>query len=144
MLFRSAVSTWATHYDRHHPHFALRFDDGQRVDDGYFTIVLNTNPYTYLGNVPLDLSHAASLDRGLVAITFRTLRLPAIVKSLAGALKGGGVQPSEFLDERSDLSSLEVVSSTPFPYQLDGEYLGEVSRLQFEHCPNAVRLCYPR
>ncbi len=27
--------------------------------DGYFTIVLNTNPYTYLGNRPLDLSPAA-------------------------------------------------------------------------------------
>ena len=26
------------------------------IDDGYFTIVLNTNPYTYLGNRPLDLS----------------------------------------------------------------------------------------
>ena len=28
----------------------------RRVADGYFTIVLNTNPYTYLGNRPLDLS----------------------------------------------------------------------------------------
>ena len=31
------------------------------IDDGYFTIVLNTNPYTYLGNRPLDLSPAATL-----------------------------------------------------------------------------------
>ena len=35
-----------------------------RLDDGYFSIVLNTNPYTYLGNRPLDLSPAATLDRG--------------------------------------------------------------------------------
>jgi len=29
------------------------------IDDGYFSIVMNTNPYTYLGNRALDLSHAA-------------------------------------------------------------------------------------
>ena len=34
--------------------------------DGYFAVVLNTNPYTYLGNRPLDLSPAAGLDRRLV------------------------------------------------------------------------------
>ena len=54
--------------------------------------MLNTNPYTYLGNRPLDLSPAATLDRGLVAVTFRTLKAMAIFTSLAGALRGGGVK----------------------------------------------------
>ena len=105
--------------------------------------MLNTNPYTYLGNRPLDLSPDASLDRGLVAITFRTMRVGAILSSLAGALKGGGVQPSDHLDCRTDLETLTVQSATPFPYQLDGDYLGEVSRLEFEHRPDAVRLAVP-
>ncbi len=140
----ASVSTWARHYDRNHPHFALQFDDGSVVEDGYFTIVLNTNPYTYLGNRPLDLSHDAAFDRGLVCITFRTMRVGAILSSLAGALRGGGVKPSVHLDERVDLLHFEVASATPFPYQLDGDYLGEVSRLEFEHCPDAVRLLLPR
>jgi diacylglycerol kinase family enzyme len=106
-------------------------------------VVLNTNPYTYLGNRPLDLSPDASLDRGLVAITFRTMQVTAILKSLTGALKGGGVQPAPYLDTHSDLNRLEVVSAKPFPYQLDGDYLGESSALSFEHCPAAVRLCFP-
>ena len=160
LFIYAAVSTWALHYDRRQPHFELRFDDSdtQRgaadtatnttanttVPDGYFTIVLNTNPYTYLGNRPLDLSPDASLDRGLVAVTFRTMRVSAILKSLAGALRGGGVQPAPYLDLRSDLDRFEVVSQRPFPYQVDGDYLGEVSRLGFEHCPNAVRLLVPR
>ena len=65
------------------------------VEDGYFSIVLNTNPYTYLGNRPLDLSHAATLDRGLVAVTFRTMQATTILRSLAGALRGGGVEPTD-------------------------------------------------
>ena len=35
------------------------------VDDGYFAVVLNTNPYTYLGTRPFDLAPEATLDRGL-------------------------------------------------------------------------------
>ena len=143
LFIYAAVSTWARHYDRHHPHFAVNFPDGTGVPDGYFTIVLNTNPYTYLGNRPLDLSHDASLDRGLVAITFRTMKVGAILSSLAGALRGGGVEPSDYLDERSDLTKFEMVSTTPFPYQVDGDYLGEATKLSFEHCPDAVRLCFP-
>lgn len=143
LFIYAAVSTWATHYDRHAPHFSLRFPDGTSVPDGYFTIVLNTNPYTYLGNRPLDLSHDASLDRGLVAITFRTMKVGAILSSLAGALRGGGVEPSDYLDERVDLTSFEMTASKPFPYQVDGDYLGESTHLAFQHCPDAVRLCMP-
>lgn len=143
LFIYAAVSTWATHYDRHTPHFSLRFPDGTSVPDGYFTIVLNTNPYTYLGNRPLDLSHEASLDRGLVAITFRTMKVGAILSSLAGALRGGGVEPSDYLDERVDLTHFEMTGAKPFPYQVDGDYLGESTHLTFQHCPDAVRLCMP-
>ncbi|MEY4371672.1 MAG: hypothetical protein RL219_441 [Actinomycetota bacterium] len=144
LFIGAALSTWARHYDRREPHFALEFDDGSTVDDGFFTIVLNTNPYTFLGNRPLDLSHDASLDRGLVCITFRTMSATAILSSLLGALRGGGMQPAPHLDERVDLTHFTVKSERPFPYQLDGDYLGEVSRLEFEHHPEAVRLLFPQ
>ena len=113
------------------------------VPDGFFTIVLNTNPYTYLGNRPLDLSPAATLDRGLVAVTFRSLKLGAVLGSLTGALRGGGVQPSAHLDVRTDLTHLTIRHAEPFPYQLDGDYLGETHELQFVHVPDAVRIVRP-
>jgi diacylglycerol kinase family enzyme len=105
--------------------------------------VLNTNPYTSLGNRPLDLSPAATLDRGLVAITFRSLRIGALLGGLGGALKGGGVQASDTLDVRTDVTALTISHETPFPYQLDGDYLGETRRLEFQHVPAAVRLVRP-
>ncbi|MEY2400249.1 MAG: hypothetical protein QOJ08_360, partial [Ilumatobacteraceae bacterium] len=110
---------------------------------GYFTIVLNTNPYTYLGNRPLDLSPAATLDRGLVAITFKTLKVGAVLKALGGALRGGGMKSSDTVDVQTDLSCLSITSARPFPFQLDGDYLGETLELRFEHRPNAVKLVYP-
>jgi diacylglycerol kinase family enzyme len=142
LFITAALSTWLRGYDRARPHFRMR-TPARVIDDGYFTIVLNTNPYTFLGNRPLDLSPAATLDRGLVAVTFRTMSATAILRSLAGALRGGGVDESRHLDEQIDLAELTVESDAPFPYQVDGDYLGDTERLEFHHVPDAVRLVLP-
>jgi diacylglycerol kinase family enzyme len=143
LFIGAGLSTWLTGYDRHTPHFCVRGDGGSDVSDGYFTIVLNTNPYTYLGNRPLDLSPAATLDRGLVAITFTTMSARAILTSLAGALRGGGVRPARHLDVRIDVEHLVIEHEHPFPYQVDGDALGTTKRLEFSHVPDAVQLVFP-
>lgn len=144
LFISAAITTWARGYDRKHPHFTVSSPGAPDEPRGFFSIVLNTNPYTFLGNRPLDLSPAATLDNGLVAITFRTLKVGAILGSLGGALRGGGVKPSKHLDLRTDLERLTISGSEPFPYQLDGDYLGETPRLEFEHRPDAVNLVRPR
>jgi diacylglycerol kinase family enzyme len=147
LFIYASLRTWLVSYDRHRPHFAVCSPGRPDVDDGYFTVVLNTNPYTYLGNRPLDLSPEAGLDRALVAVTFRTMRVGAILGSLGGALRGGGVHPTDDLDLRTDLGELVIEAGPdhvgPFPYQVDGDYLGETSRLEFHHVPDAVRLVRP-
>jgi diacylglycerol kinase family enzyme len=121
----------------------VTFENGDHVADGYFTVVLNTNPYTYLGNRPLDLSPVANLENGFVVITFRTLRVTAVLKALAGALRGGGVKPSAYLDVHEDVDALTIRHHVPFPYHLDGDYLGEITELDFRHVRDAVRLVRP-
>ena len=161
LFIYAALQTWLNKYDRHHPHFTVAADaaiggpgsisgsdvntyDPQRfVDDGYFTVVLNTNPYSFLGNRALDLSPAAGLDKPLVAVTFRTMSAIAIIRTLAGALKGGGVTPSEHVACFNDVHELIIENATPFPYQVDGDYLGESTRLHFRHVPEAVGLLLP-
>ena len=144
LFIYAGLSTWARGYDRRNPHFTVSGGDAPDEANGYFTVVLNTNPYTYLGNRPLDLSPAAGLDRaGLVAVTFTTMRARTILGSLGGALRGGGVQPSAHLDVRTGLDRLTISHDSPFPYQLDGDALGDTTRLDIRHVPDAVRLVYP-
>ena len=139
----AGLTTFARGYDRHHPHFRVTCSDGSAVVDGYFTVVLNTNPYTYLGNRPLDLSPAATLDRGLVAVTFRSLAVTTVLGGLATALRGGGLPDKPAIVTRSDLDGLVVESDRPFPYQLDGDYLGETRRLEFANAPGVLDLVLP-
>ncbi|HRE01968.1 MAG TPA: diacylglycerol kinase family protein [Ilumatobacteraceae bacterium] len=160
-LFIYAAMRTMANYDRTQPHFEVITSDSldssiSRVStsdaatgrdrdpvEGYFTIVLNTNPYTYLGNRPLDIAPSATLDNGLVVVTFRSLAVTAVLRGLSGALRGGGVKPSATLDVQTDVEALRITASEPFPYQLDGDYLGELTSLDFRHVPAAVRLVRP-
>lgn len=148
LFIYAALSTWLAGYDRRHPHFSVTVpatDDrpARVVEDGYFSIVLNTNPYTFLGNRPLDLSPSAGLHQPLVVVTFRTMSALAIVGSLTGALRGEGVQPDDHVSVFEQVHEVIIEHQRPFPYQVDGDYLGESSRLHFEHVPAAVRLLRP-
>ena len=77
-------------YDRHRPALpGAASPTAREVPDGYFTICLNTNPYTYLGNRPLDLSPARRRSTaGWWPITFRTLRGPAVARAARPARCG--------------------------------------------------------
>ncbi|MCP3853850.1 MAG: diacylglycerol kinase family lipid kinase [Actinomycetia bacterium] len=140
----SAITTWMRHYDRSEPRFRVRFTDNTSVDDGYFSICLNTNPYTFLGNRPLDLVPEATLDRGLAMVTMRALNLRTLVPIAATAL----INPARLskrrgLDIRTDLEAVVVEAERPLPWQVDGDFLGERSRFVISHHPEAMRLVLP-
>jgi diacylglycerol kinase family enzyme len=140
----AAVTTWARHYDRAHPAFAVHLPDGTVIDDGYLTLVLNTDPYTFLGNRPLHVFDKADLDSPLSAMTLRSLGLPTLLGVATAAMGfGRSLGAYRLVDCREGLDGLRVVGHQPFPYQVDGDYLGEASELTFRHEPDALRLLIP-
>lgn len=139
----AAVTTWLRHYDRSRPRFTVHLPDGSTIADGYFTLVMSTDPYTFLGNRPLHVTDEAGLDKPLAALTLRSLSLPTVLGVAASALRGGEVAPGRHIDLRTGLDGLRITSDTPFPYQVDGDYLGEVTDLAFRNEPAAVRLVVP-
>ena len=116
LFIYAALRTWFSKYDRTQPHFAVELpDEGASVPDGYFTVVLNTSPYTYLGNRALDLSPYANLERGLVAITFRSLRAWPFLATLARTLRGRPIESNRTVDEHHDLARLDIESASTLP-----------------------------
>ena len=144
LFMYSAVSTWLRHYDRSRARFAVTFADGTSVQDGYFAICLNTNPYTFIGSRPFDIAPEATLDRGLVMVTIRTMRLSRFLPLVASGLTASKrLRKSRHVDYRTDLTEFELSSTSRFPYQVDGDFLGHVSSLRFRHEPGALRLAAP-
>jgi diacylglycerol kinase family enzyme len=141
----STLDTAFRHYDRSRPRLAVHHADGGVVDDGYIGLVFNTTPYTYLGTLPIHVAPDAGLDRdGLVVVTVRTLRVGTVMGLVASALRGSSrVARHPKVDHRTGVTELRVTGHGPFPYQLDGDFLGEVDSLRFRWEPEALALVLP-
>ena len=140
----AAFSTWFRHYDRSRPRLRVEIPGRPRIDDAYMAICLNSNPYTYLGNIPLNLAPDADLDRGLVVATFRSLEMVLFLGLVASVLRRGShFRRHRTVDYRPDLTEATVTGHGPFPYQVDGDYLGEAERLAFRHEPDALTVVVP-
>jgi diacylglycerol kinase family enzyme len=140
----AGFATWLRHYDRSRPRFAVEHLSGDTIDDGYLTIVMNTNPYTYLGNRPLDLAPETTLENGLAAVTLRTIRFARTIRVVSSALGTGKLlRRSRWVDHRVDLAGLTVRGYGPVPYQVDGDYLGESDTFTFRHEPDVLDLVLP-
>lgn len=146
LFMYAGFDTLARHYDRKHPHFSVRYPDGDGVDDGYFAVCCNTNPYTFIGNRPFDIAPDATLDNGLAMVTVRSLRADRAMRVMFKALQGhGALQRDRSVHYRSDVDAVVVegLGGRPFPHQIDGDYLGEITRVELRHEPEVLDLVLP-
>ena len=140
----SSFSTYFKHYDHKRPSFALDFPDGTSVEDGFFTICLNTNPYTYLGARPLSVTPDTGPERGLVTVTTKKLKVRTLLTLFGSALGQGNIlRRSKSVDYRTDLKSVTFRGHKPFPHQVDGDYLGQATSLEVTHGQASIRLIVP-
>ena len=144
LFIYAAFATWFRHYDRSRPRFAVHHADGTIVDDGYLAIVLNTNPYTYLGNRPFNVAPDATLERPLAIVTIRTLDfLPFLGIAMSALASGERFRRNRLVDYRVDVEEMKLDGHGPVPYQVDGDYMGETDSLHFLYEPGALRLVRP-
>lgn len=138
----AAIDTWIRRYDRKRA--AFRVELGSESIDGFFSVCMNTDPYTYLGSRPLSLIPEAGLDTALGLVTFTSFGLVATLRAVGAALKGGGrLARQSNVAVRTDVHSFTVRGFRPFPWQVDGDHLGDADVLEFQWEPSVLDLVIP-
>ena len=139
----AGLSTWLTGYDHRTPHFRLERRRRPRRRRRLLHDRAQHEP-VHVPRQPAARPVAGGHARpGPGGDHVHHDERGAILTSLAGALRGGGVKPADHLDIRIDVEHLVVEHETPFPYQVDGDALGSTKRLEFTHVPDAVQLVFP-
>lgn len=139
----AAFMTWLRHYDHRHAAFSATPEGGDPVD-GSFGICLKTNPYTFLGDRPLDVVPGTGFDTGLALVTFRSLELGRLLPlAVRSVVRGGGLAGHRAVSVATDLDFAVVKGYRPVPYQVDGDYLGETDELTLRCRPDALALVLP-
>jgi diacylglycerol kinase family enzyme len=144
LFVATTVDTWLRHYDHRRPRFRVELGDGDVVGDSAFTIVSNQRPWAYLGRRPLVLAPHAGLDVPLTVTLFRSLDLAMLLGGAASALNGGErLMHHAKVAQRGDVTSLTVTGYGPFPWQADGDYLGDTEHLTISWMPDALTIVMP-
>jgi diacylglycerol kinase family enzyme len=135
----AAIDTWARRYDRDTPPFRVETADGTS-SDSYFAVVLNTDPYTYLGSKPLSLAPGSNMANGLSVVSLRNLGLVSTLRTLVAAFRGQPIGKRTNVFSADDEDSFVLRGYRPFPWQVDGDYLGEISELVIQWEPDVLSL----
>jgi len=144
LFVATTVDTWLRHYDHRRPRFRIELGDGEVVGDSAFTIVSNQRPWAYLGRRPLMIAPEAGLDVPLTVTLFRSLDVSMLLGGAASALNGGQrLMHHPKVAQRMDVRSVTVTGYGPFPWQLDGDYLGDTERLTISWQPDALTIVMP-
>lgn len=148
----TAVTTWLWRYDKQNPHFTLDFE-GEEVN-GFFTVCMNANPYTYIGSRPLHLGPLrrfnirskkdTSFNENLVVVTATSLEASDIFRFVFKSIsRNKSLKGDPSIDFRGGEKSFRVHFPKEFPYQADGDFLGHTSELHFRHRPDSLNLLFP-
>jgi len=144
LFVMAAFDTWLRTSDHSHGRFSVTFPDGETVPDATFLIISKVSPYTYLGHRPITVAPAATLDSALSFTVIRARHTPSILSIAARAfLSTKALHRQRDVVQRDQVTAATISSDEPFPYQVDGDYLGDVRRLDIAFVPDALTLVAP-
>jgi diacylglycerol kinase family enzyme len=126
--------------DRRHPRMHVELADGTRLEDVYFTIVANADPWTYVGNRPLHPTPEVSFDTDLAVYARRRMSTVGMLWSMA-RLSGDAPR----IGRRGafvvhDVEHLTLLADEPLPFQVDGDALDTREKVTFRSTRNALRI----
>jgi diacylglycerol kinase family enzyme len=108
-----------------------------------FVLVANTNPYSYVGRVPLRVAPRARPELGLDLVAPRRLRAALLPHVARWVLAGSGQTRSPHVLYVHDADEIRVECDGPMPLQADGEDLGDVTEAHFEAERGALEVLVP-
>ena len=146
MFAWSALRTWINMGRGAKPlHVKAEHDDVCDEMEAAWVIVMNTNPYTFVGNRPFNVAPRCTLDSPLTLLAFENLSAFTLGNASLQALRNArnGAEGSPHLTHLSDVTSALVDSTKTFGWQMDGDYLGTTTAVNFSYVPDAIRLILP-
>jgi diacylglycerol kinase family enzyme len=130
-------------YDRHHPHLKVKRPPGKASLTGFFAMVSNGDPFTYLGRRPFRPTPLATWEGGLDVLVGQTMSAPAIARALTGMLSPRPRTSYPRFPVLHDERGFVLESDVPLAFQLDGEYLGDHTRVEFRLQEHALEVVAP-
>ena len=130
----AAVTGFARRYVVNPPR--LRVGAGGHEVEGVTAVAQKADPFTFFGNRPIRLCRAGDLESGTLCMAVLHRMTPLGVPSVAARLLSS--RASWVLRHRQveglrglDSARVESADGRPLPLQVDGDYIGEVTEVEY-------------
>jgi diacylglycerol kinase family enzyme len=145
LYLRTALRRYYTATDRSKPALSLHIPGHSPTPGLFLGLVMNSSPWTYLGNVPvLPVPHDGqddNLNSGLDVFALRRLRTLTTLSALHQMMHSNSKPPSgPDVITMAGRAALTFSADRPIAFHIDGEYLGETEAVDFTFVPDALRV----
>ena len=144
----AAISGFYRHYLRDPVRLELELE-GETLE-GVTAIAQNSDPFTYFANIPIRICEDISLDDGTISMALLRRAKQRDMLPIASRVLSNSLHASKHrqIDEFDDVTRASVRSistdadgvARPFPVQVDGDYIGEYTELDFSVEPGALTI----
>jgi diacylglycerol kinase family enzyme len=137
----TALVTFNRKYLRNPPHVRVRA--AGRELRGVTVVVQNAELFTYFREHPIRVVEPAGLDRGTISVGVLKRATVAELPTLIPKLLSGNAatvmrsRQVEVLPELT-VATVEALDDRPFPVQVDGDYIGDFSEVEFGVSPRGL------
>jgi diacylglycerol kinase family enzyme len=137
----AGIDIFTRRYLMNAPH--VRVHAAGREVDAVTVIVQNSDPFTYFRRRPVRVADGAGLETGTLAVAVlrsaTPLELPTLIPRLLSG-RPGSVLRHRQVESLGAVARLHVDSleGESFPVQVDGDYIGEYTDVEFTAAPGAL------
>jgi len=139
----AALKALLVDQDRDHQHLTVHLPDGQPPLRGFFALVSNGDPFTYLGRRPFRPTPQATWDGGLDLLVGQSVATRSLARALTGMLSPRPRAGYPDMTLLHDVDGFTLSADIPLPFQLDGEYVGDRTSVTFGCLRSALAVVAP-
>lgn len=124
------------------PVFQVQVPDHEPLDGIRFGFVSNTGPWTYFGTRPIEMNPGTDFDHGLGVFAANSMGFMRNIP-LASQLLTGRAPRAGHLFRDDDVEWVKFRSPEPADVQMDGDYLGTYTDMDFRCERNVIDVIAP-
>lgn len=140
LYVRAGVNTFLLGRDRRRPPMTLTVPGEAPVDGLFLALISNVSPWSYLGARPIDPNPEATFDAGLDVFTMGRVGVVRMLHHVRQTMADRPDARGRGVHRWHDLPELELATSRPQGWQLDGDHLGTATGLRVRSVPAALRV----
>lgn len=139
---RAAVRTFFRS-KRADPNLTIEIPGTEPVDGVHYAFVSNSSPWTYLNAREIHTNPGTSFDTGLGVFAMTSTSVFKTLRVVRQMLTAGARPRAKGLLRVDDVPRVRIRSMTPIGLQLDGDYIGLRSDVEFVGVPDILDVVAP-